>query len=137
MEPKDIKIIDATSTIELSKRFAKAAQYFGSPEFNTLQNVRNMFPNYSVTTKTIKKAHGKDSYKDLTYTYMENYIKSHDDENGTILAEFMDMRATSKKAEDVKAKTKPYGAIKKWFLDTYPEIKGFREHQAELTKKAA
>lgn len=40
MENKDIRIINETTTIELSKKFAKAAQYFGTDEFNTLQNVR-------------------------------------------------------------------------------------------------
>ena len=63
MENKDIRIINETTTIELSKKFAKAAQYFGTDEFNTLQNVRAMFPGYSVKVKTIKKAQSKDSYR--------------------------------------------------------------------------
>lgn len=136
MENKDIRIINETTTIELSKKFAKAAQYFGTDEFNTLQNVRAMFPGYSVKVKTIKKAQSKDSYKDLDYAYMESYIKAHD-KDGAILNKFNDLRAKTPEAIQLDAKSKSYGTIKHWFLNTFPEIKGFREYQDNLVKKAS
>lgn len=59
MENKDIRIIDKTETIEITKAFHKKAQYFGTKEFNTLREVCAMFPEYVLKVKTIRKSNSK------------------------------------------------------------------------------
>ena len=61
------------NTIEMPKAFAKAAGKYGSEEYQALQCARKDYPTYSVV---IIKRSGKkrDSFKGLTYEYMEQYM---------------------------------------------------------------
>ena len=68
---------------------------------------------------------------------MESYIKTHDDEDGSIMAEFEDLRATSKEAEELNMESASYQDIKAWFLETYPEIAKFQEKREKIMKRAA
>ena len=60
----------------------------------------------------------KDTLKGLNYDFMKQYIERHDDENRTNMVEFI--KRTEKNDDNVK--TASYGQVKKWFLETYPEI---------------
>lgn len=80
----ELTINDKNRTIEMTKKFANAAKKFGSREYKELQEARRDYPNYKVVTRSAKKK--KDSFKGLTFDYMENYIKTHEKEN--ILNEF-------------------------------------------------
>ena len=71
-------------------------------------------------------------------TYMKNYIKKHDDEDGKIMAEFRELIAQDKKdkiegAEHLEAAS--YNDVKKWFLAKCPEIKEYKEQHAENVQK--
>lgn len=110
-------------TIELTKTFAKNATKFGSPEYNELKEARLDFPSYKVITITRKTARPK--FKGLTYEYMEKYITTHDDEEKSIMAEFMVKRALTEDAKEALAVSDSYDDIRKWFFEKYPAVAQF------------
>ena len=136
-----MKINEKKFTIEVTKSFAQKASRVGSPEYYELLEVRHNFPKFKVVVNQTKS---KDSFKGLTYEYMKKYIQTHDDEKGSNMAVFMELRGKSEEADDAQADSMSYGEIKMWFLDTYPAIKNFHESRAdriqaikEKQKKAA
>ncbi len=127
-----MKINDKKYTIEITKTFAQKASRVGTPEYHELLEVRRNFPKYKVV---IQKAASKDSYKGLTYAYMEKYIKAHDDETGSLMAEFKELRGKDDDGEEAMAESLSYGEIKMWFLAAFPEVKKFHEDRADRIKK--
>ena len=97
----------------MDRAFAKASEIVGSAAYNMLQTARRDYPTYSVVQRTIKRNPNKESYKGLTYEYMENYIMSHCAEK---LAEYREMRLLSE-CHSVR-----YPKIKEWFLAKFPEV---------------
>ncbi len=129
-----IVINNKKNAIEITKTFEKAASRFGSEEYNLLRQARNENPRFKVVV--IKRKTASVSFKGLTYEYMEKYINAHDDAEGTVMAEYEDLRATSEEAEAACAESLYYGEIKAWFLNKYPEIKKFHERRENLTTAA-
>ena len=117
-------------TIEVTKAFTKRASKFNTKEYKDLQSVRRDYPNFEVVVRTTKA--NKNSYKGLTFEYMETYIKAHDDENNTIMKDFLDLRGLSDEAIEAMADSASYGEIKAWFFDQYPQIKKFHEKRENL-----
>ena len=74
-------------------------------------------------TRTIKRNPDKETYRGLTYEYMENYILSHgnDAEVQEALSEYRELRLIAK----CHGKGKGYPVIKQWFLEKYKEIEDF------------
>ena len=126
-----MKINEKKNTIEITKTFAQKAARVGSPEYFELLEVRHNFPKFKVVVNQTKS---KDSFKGLTYAYMEKYIKAHDDKEGSNMAVFNELRGKGDDAEGAMADSMSYGEIKLWFLDTYPEIKNFHESRADRIK---
>ena len=114
----DLRIDFAKSHIVMSRNFEKCASIAGSEEYRRLQAVRQDYPTFSVVRREIKKAPSKETYAGLTYSYMENYIVNHDnaDEIKKVYDELRLIGACHKVS---------YPTIKKWFLETYPEIVEF------------
>ena len=123
-----MKINEKKFTIEVTKSFAQKASRVGSPEYYELLEVRHNFPKFKVVVNQTKS---KDSFKGLTYEYMKMYIQTHDEEKGSNMAVFMELRGKSEEADEAQADSMSYGEIKLWFLDTYPEIKNFHESRAD------
>lgn len=126
-------------TIEMTKKFAAASSKFGTEEYKILQEVRRDYPSYKVVTIT-RKASKSDSsaFKGLTYEYMEKYIAGHDDEEKSIMLEYMMLRGESEEAEEAFAESASYQEIKDWFLETFPAIAEFhkkREKMIEATRQ--
>lgn len=109
----------AEGIIEMSREFAKYAEQVGSDEYNLLQQTRRDYPNFRVVRKQIAKKKDKESYKGLTYEYMENYIKLHDDKEETIMKEYKEMRLLAA-CHSIR-----YPVIKKWFFKQFPEVEKF------------
>ena len=127
-----MKINEKKFTIEVTKSFAQKASRVGSPEYYELLEVRHNFPKFKVVVNQTKS---KDSFKGLTYEYMKKYILAHDDEKGSIMAIFHELRGNVVSEDDeLQAESLTYGEIKMWFLDTYPEIKNFHESRADRIK---
>lgn len=112
--------------IEMTKKFANAARKFGTQEYRNLQEARRDYPNYKVVTITRKVTSKKVIYKGLTYEFMEEYIEKHDDE-GKVMKEYKTLRGLSEEAQAYLIEPYKYGEMKKWFLNTYPEIAEFHE----------
>lgn len=119
----DIRIDLKNDRIVITKKFAKLASRYGSKEYKQLRNARNDYPDFEVVMREIKKNPDKESYKGLTYAYMKDYIRTHEP------------RETRRKKSDeleelilisqCHSKAFRYPAIKKWFLEQYPEIEEF------------
>ncbi len=122
-------------TIEMTKKFAAASSKFGTEEYKTLQEVRRDYPSYKVVT-IARKASKSDSsaFKGLTYEYMEKYIAGHDDEEKSIMLEYMMLRGESEEAEEAFAESASYQEIKDWFLDTFPAIAEFHKKREKMIK---
>lgn len=131
------------SQIVMTKLFAKKCADTRSEEYAHLQSVRKDYPTFVVVTREIKKNPNKRVYKGLTYEYMRDYIILHTSpENETmVLAEFEELLLISR----CQQQSRRYPAIKKWFLEKYPEIENFgkdvterpeNEHHSQLTSAA-
>lgn len=92
-------------------------------EYTILQNTRHDYPNYEPVKHTIKKNPTKKTYSGLTYAYMEDYILTHESAEtvNDVLDEFNEMILIS----ECHSRAFRYPAIKKWFLQKYPEIVRF------------
>ena len=121
-----------TMTIEMTKAESKAAGKIGTEEFKNMLSLMQQFPNYKI--QVIARAATKKScdYKGLTFDYMENYIKTHDNKDKSIMAEYQALRGKSKEAEEYNAKSVSYGEMKEWFLAKFPEIKEFHQNRQKL-----
>lgn len=116
MKSNTMKIDFETETIIMNAAFAKAASHVGTKEFRQLQEIHRDYPTFRITTRTIKRNSNKESYRGLTYEYMERYIATHD---ADMMKVFDEMRLISE-CHSVR-----YPTIKKWFLETFPEVAQF------------
>ena len=85
-----------------------------------------------VKTSTSKK---KETYKGLTYSYMETYIEAHDDENCSIMEEYKLLRGIGEEAGEAFADSLTYMELKDWFLDKFPAIAEFHKKREEIMTK--
>ena len=113
-----LKINHENRTLVMDRTFAKAASFVGSNEYNLLQDARRDYPSYQVTLRSIKKKEDKESYRGLTYKYMEDYIRPHANAAAN-MAEYKQQILLSK-CHSIR-----YANIKKWFLAMYPEVAQF------------
>ena len=81
------------------------------------------YPDFIVVVKKTRSK--KESFKGLSYDFMEKYISSHDDDKQTNMNEFNYLRGKSEET----AKPAPYFEIKAWFISAYPEITGHSNHR--------
>ena len=70
--------------IVMDRTFAKKCSNTNSDEYAQLQSVRRDYPDFTVVTKTIKQNPEKETYKGLTYEYMEDYILRHESEENAL-----------------------------------------------------
>ncbi|MBR2047548.1 MAG: hypothetical protein IJ960_03030 [Oscillospiraceae bacterium] len=117
-------------TIVLTKKEMTAASHYGSDVYKELQNARRDYPGYEVVivTRTVKTQ--RETYKGLTYEYMEKYIKAHDDEEKSIWTEYMLLRGTPINPADELPVAYTYSQMKVWFLNTYKDIAEFYKNIA-------
>ena len=123
---KNILIDHEERKILLCRKFAIKAKNTESKEFQQLCSVLQSFPEYKVERRTITKREKKESYKGLTYKYMESYIKLFSDSK--TLDEYNNMRFLAE-CHSIR-----YPIIKQWFLNRFPEIKQFGATEEMLTE---
>ena len=114
----DLRIDFTKNEIIMSRSFEKCASIAGSEEYRRLQLVRQDYPTFAVVRRSIKKSPTKQAYAGLTYSYMEAYIAGHD-QDGAIKKVYDELRLIG------ACHKVSYPTIKKWFLETYPEIVEF------------
>lgn len=110
-----LKVDHKSKTIVMDRTFAKKAEIVGSKEYNLLQTARRDYEGYTVIRREIKKNLNKECYRGLTYDYMRNYILSHTGAE-TMIQKFNELLLLTK-CHSIR-----YPHIKKWFLDSYPEV---------------
>jgi len=129
-----MKAIIGKKVIEMNKAEAKAAGIYGSATFEELKALRAEFPGFRIEVKASKS---KDNMKGLSVPYMKNYIVKHDDEDGTNMAIFNQLRGLDDTGNKVEfARVASYGELKMWFLDTYPEVEDMNKTVDDILAKA-
>lgn len=113
-----LKIDHENCKIIMDRTFAKNQTNTSSKEFKQLLAVRREFPEYQIVTKTISKNPSKESYRGLTYEYMERYIQTQPKAKEN-MARYSELRFLAE-CHSIR-----YPTIKKWFLETFPEITMF------------
>ena len=124
----DIKPDHANKRIVIGKAFSRKQCDIESQEYKTLCDVAQRFPQYTIVVKSIKKNAKKESYKGLTYEYMEKYI--HVKGTRADRQEYDDMRLLA------ECHSKRFPVIKQWFLNKYEEVKMYGA-KIEFLKSAA
>ena len=114
------------SKIILTKKFYKAATTLNSPEYTTLMQLRRDNPGFAVELREIKKKEGKQSYRNLTYKHMEEYIIALEGEMSENLKELEQVKKLS------KVQAGPYAYVKTWFLKKYSDAFKSEEEAAEV-----
>ena len=132
-----ITVSARTHSLVLTKSFAAKAAIFGSDEYKMLQEARRDYPGYKVTVGKTKNKEQKNAFAGLDYDYMEKYIKTHDNDEKTIMAEYLDLRGLSDEAKELQAGSASFLEIRSWFLKKYPAIEEFYAKRAALLGKAA
>lgn len=113
-----IRVDHINKNIMISKTFAKASMIIDSEEYKTLLSVKSAYAEYSIIQREIRKNPQKESYRGLTYAYMEHYILTHD-KSGEMMNIYEELRLRAL-CHSIR-----YAHIKKWFLEVYPEIDDF------------
>ena len=106
--------------IVMDRTFYKNSSNIRFEEYDMLQRARQDYPTHTPVIKRIKRNPDKETYRGLTYAYMERYIDSHENAE-EIMAEYRELRLIS----ECHGKARRYPAIKRWFLKKYPEIETF------------
>ena len=108
--------------IVLTKKEMTAASRYGSDAYKALQEARRDNPGYEVVivTRTVKKE--RETYKGLTYKYMEKYIETHDDAERTIWREYKIYRGEPLDEKDLLPVPYTYREMREWFLGKYEDV---------------
>ena len=130
-----LTINHANHTIVMDRTFAKFAVNTMSEEYAHLQQVRRDYPNYQVVQRHIRTNSFKNTYKGLSYDYMEEYIMTHgtNEERLANFKEYSEMRLIA----ECHSKAFRYPVIKSWFLDHYPEIAHFGMTETQIAVEEA
>ena len=129
MEENKMKINPNARTIALSKREATTAFRVGTPEYKQLQNARRDYPGFAVKVTSRKVTTQRETFKGLTYKYMEKYITAHDDDKKSIMAEYNMYRGKSEDPAALLPEPYTYHEMKVWFLDKFEAVAKFYENK--------
>ena len=130
-----LTINHANHTIVMDRTFAKNALDTRSEDYDHLQAVRRDYPNYTVVQRHIRTNKSKNTYRGLTYEYMESYIMTH----GTEETRLTNFKALQEKRiiSECQGRAFRYPIIKSWFLAQYPEIAHFGMTETEIAIEEA
>ena len=124
-----IKVKHENKNIVISRPYSIRAAIPNTKEYKLLAEIKSVYSDYTIVIREIKKT-PKESYKGLTYSYMEYYITTHENAEAR-MAEYNEIRLRAE-CHDMK-----YGNIKKWFLSAYPKIDDFTPQDFETQKVTA
>ncbi len=124
-----IKVKHENKNIIISRPYSIRAAIPNTKEYKLLAEIKSVYSDYTIVIREIKKT-PKESYKGLTYSYMEYYITTHENAEAR-MAEYNEIRLRAE-CHDMK-----YGNIKKWFLSAYPKIDDFTPQDFETQKATA
>ena len=114
-----IRVDVVRKKVYITAPFRKACENIESDEYTLLQLVLEDNPNFDVEERRIKRNPNKETYRGLTYEYMERYIILHEGEDSDIMEEFKELRLIA------ECHSISFPKIRDWFLETYPDVKNF------------
>ena len=117
--------------IIITREFDRLSSVFDTKEYRTLVQLQRNHPNFDVVVQ--KDKHRKKIQSNFTNEFMAKYIKSHDDNSGSIMDKFLILRG--KKEDNGKLTKVSHFELQKWFIDTFPEIKDRVDDAKETTSK--
>ncbi|MBR2047549.1 MAG: hypothetical protein IJ960_03035 [Oscillospiraceae bacterium] len=112
--------------IVMDRTFYKNSFNIRFEEYAMLQRARQDYPTYTPVIKRIKRNPNMETYKGLTYAYMERYIEGHDNAKAN-MAEYRELRLIS----ECHCKARRYPKVKQWFLKKYPEVEKFEIEESD------
>ena len=124
-----------TKKVELTKKEAKEAGKLNSEAFKELRQLMELYPGYEIQIKTTTKR--KVELKGLDYDFMRDYIqKAGRQDKADVMKKFNTLIAQDKKDGKKGSEhmvTTNYLKVRKWFLETFPEIqKNLKDNKAEI-----
>ncbi len=125
-----LRINHKNNQLVMDREFSIKSSLYGSQEYNMLQAARQDYPTYQVVRKTIKKNSQKEAFDGLTYEYMERYMERYNTPAET-RQKYQEMRFMAN-CHSIR-----YPVIKKWFLETFPEVKDWGKKKEEFAADAA
>ena len=114
----------------MDREFSIKASLVGSQEYDILQTAKEQYYGFKIIRKRIKTNPKKESFNGLTYEYMEMYMDRYNT-TAEIRKQYEDLRFKAK-AHSIR-----YPVIKKWFLQTFPEMKNWGKIKEELAAATA
>ena len=129
----EIKVDFVKGDIIVSHAFLQKASVVGTPEHQKFMKYRKEFADFTLKVRK-PKCHAN-RYYGLTYTYMEDYIMTHEraEDVMKVLNEYWELHTKAA----CHSKAFRYPVIKRWFLNHYPEVVTYgTEDQSQCEIKA-
>ena len=128
-----MKIDFAKKAIVITKKEAKAASKYDTPEYNEIMELQEKHPNFVVIVRETKSSpNRKSANKGFTYDKMEAYVNRHGSELQK--QQFAEMREAAK--ELAGGSCVAYRFVKDWFDTNFPEASDFAVAVARITAAA-
>ena len=117
----------------VTKDFLIKGSQYGTAQFELYEKLKETYPGFSIEVAKLRHNIGKQTYANLTYKRMEDFMQGHETDPQKLLevqAEYRELR------ELLAGKKGAYVQVKRWFLDKYKdELKRIRDEE-ESTKHA-
>jgi ferredoxin len=88
-----IKVKHENKNIVISRPYSIRAAIPNTKEYKLLAEIKSVYSDYTIIIREIKKT-PKESYKGLTYSYMEYYITTHENAEAR-MAEYNEIKPTA------------------------------------------
>lgn len=134
MKNKGFEIDFAAKEITITKRFAKLAQDFSTPEAKEMELLMTKYPAFTMKYKEIQKKANKESYSGLSLDVMKAFFESRIRMAKDKMKESESEEVTEEMKKELEKREKEqeaflnvlkvvgkgkYATIKKWFLDNF------------------
>ena len=110
------KILFATNTVIMNKKFAAAAEKYGTKENQLMKDIRNDFPGMAEVVVSGRERKSAAANSRLTYENMKTHICAYENAD-ELLEAFKTVKALS------KACASPYKYVADWFKAQFPDYK--------------
>ncbi len=110
------KILFATNTVIMNKKFAAAAEKYGTKENKLMKDIRNDFPGMAEVVVSGRECDKAKANSRLTYENMETHIRAYENSD-ELLEVFKTVKTLSKTCAS------PYKYVSDWFKAQFPDYK--------------
>lgn len=121
----DCRVDHLNGKIVMTRKFASAANIFGTPEYKHFCAIRRDNPAYEVSVRKNKQPSDRVSFKGLNYPLMEKHIRVRFTEESPEYKEYQRQKNLS------EAYKNPFMYMREWFRKTYPDWNQYPETASE------